>query len=60
VCVLFQLRSEFVRVTRANMVESLQQFWTAERVDIAVARLQSDKVAGDIVSAAQQTNVIGK
>ena len=59
VFVLFQLQSEFVRMTRVNMVESLQQFWTAQRVDIAVSRLQPDKVAGDIVSAAKQTNVIG-
>ena len=57
--VLFQMQAEFMRMTRVNMVESLQQFWTAQRMEIAIARLQLDKVAGDIVSAARQTNIIG-
>jgi len=57
--VFFQMQAEFMRMTRVNMVESLQQFWTAQRMEIAIARLQLDKVAGDIVSAARQTNIIG-
>ena len=49
----FQLQAGFMHMTRVNMVECIQ------RMEIAIARLQLDKVAGDIVTAAQQTNIVG-
>jgi len=58
-CCHFQMKAEFFRMTQINMVECLQKFWTAKRVDIALARLQVDKVARDIVIGVQETNVIG-
>ena len=58
-CCHFQMKAEFFRMTKINMVECLQKFWTTKRVDIALARLQVDKVARDIVSGVQETNVIG-
>jgi len=53
------VQAEFMHMTRVNKVEFIQQFWTSQRMEIAIARLQLDKVAGDTVSAAQQTNIIG-
>ena len=46
-------------MTGIDMIDRLQKFWTATRVDIALARLQADKVARDMVIGAQETNVLG-
>jgi len=46
-------------MTGIDMVDCLLKFWTAKRVDIALVRLLADKVAREIVSGAQDTNVLG-
>ena len=46
-------------MTGIDMIDCLQKFWTARRVDIALAKLLADKVARHLVSGAQETNVLG-
>jgi len=46
-------------MTGIDMVDCLQKFWTTRRVDIALAKLLADKVARQLVSGTQETNVLG-
>ena len=46
-------------MTGVDIVDCIEKFWTAKRVDIALGRLLTDKVARDFVIAAQETNVLG-
>ena len=47
-------------MTRVNMLDSLQQFWTGPRLDIVIRRLEADTIANSIVAEAKETNVLGQ
>lgn len=48
------LKAEFIRIIGMDMVDCLEKFWTARRVDIALPRLLADKVARDMAAEQRQ------
>jgi hypothetical protein len=41
------------------MKDTLQQFWTASRLNTAVRMLSTDRVIPDIIKKASETNITG-
>ena len=46
-------------MTRVNYIESLHQFFTEKRVDIALRLLSSDHSVQDVIAGARNVNIHG-